>query len=75
MSRLDQVGPEQLLHQQTIHKEALLALYATLLWRWSQSLSVGQSASWQNRVWTLERYRAIVRLQARVRGWLVRRSL
>ena len=75
VSRLDRGGPEQLLPQQTIHKEALLALYATLLWRWSQLSSAGQSASWQNRVWTSERYQAIVRLQARVRGWLTRRSL
>ena len=73
-SKLNQVGPEQRLHQQA-HNEALSALHATLLWRWSQYLSAGSSAPWQIRVWTPERNRAIVRLQAHVRGWLFRRSL
>ena len=74
-STLDELGSKQLMHQQTVYDEAFLALSATFLWSWPQLLSGGRSASWQIRVWTPERYQAIVRLQAHVRGWLLRRSL
>ena len=55
ISRLDQIGPEQLSRHQAMHKEALSALHATLLWRWLQMSSTGQCGSWQIRVWTPER--------------------
>ena len=55
--------------------EAILALYATFLWSCPLVLSAGQFVPWQVRVWTPWRFRALVRLQARVHGWSVRRSL
>lgn len=55
--------------------EAVSALYATFLWSCPLVLSAGQFAPWQVRVWTPGRFRALVRLQARVRSWLVRRRL
>ncbi len=74
-SKLDQARPEQIMHQRATYNEAFSALYTTFLWSWPQFLTGGRSASWQIRVWTPERYHAIVRLQAGVRGWLLRREL
>lgn len=73
--RLDPVDPTEKLRQNTCYAEAVAALYATFMWTCPLVLSAGQFAPWPVRVWKPRRVRTIVRLQARVRGWSVRRSL
>ena len=73
--RLDPVDPTEQLQQRTLYAEAVAALYVTFMWTCPLVVSAGQFAPWPVRVWTPRRFRAIVRLQAHVRGWSVRRSL
>ena len=74
-SRLDPVDPTQQLQQQASYGRAVEALYATFLWACPLVLSAGQFAPWMVWVWAPYSYCSVVRLQARVRGWLVRREL
>ena len=72
---LDPTNHAGQLRQQGCYSEAVAALYATFMWTCPLVLSAGQSAPWLIGVWTPKRLRGIVRLQARVRGWLLRREL
>ena len=57
------------------YSEAVAALYATFMWTCPLALSSGPFSPWRVRVWTPKRVRGIVRLQACVRGWMLRRLL
>ena len=72
---LDPINPTQQVDHQALYGEAVSALYATFMWTCPLVLSAGQFVPWPVRVWTPHRVRAIVRLQAHIRGWSVRRSL
>ncbi len=63
------------LQHQARYSEAVAALYATFMWTCPQVLLAGPFSPWRVRVWTPKRVRGIVRLQACVRGWLLRREL
>ncbi len=63
------------LQPQPCYSEAVAALYATFMWTCPLVLSAGPFLPWRMKVWTPRRVRGIVRLQACVRGWLLRRRL